>query len=147
MNMSQETEFICSHCGMNVPLDFNIGTKNRNHCPKCLYSLHVDDKISGDRRANCGGKMEPIAVTFKQEGLDKYGTEKQGEIMLVHRCKRCGKININRIAGDDDAELIFEIFNQSKDNINLANKLKEEGVALLDDSAETEVKKQLFGPK
>ena len=132
---------------MNVSQNFNIGTKNRNHCPKCLYSLHVDDKISGDRRANCGGKMEPIAVTFKQEGLDKYGKEKQGEIMLVHRCKKCGKININRIAGDDDTELIFKIYNQSKDNIDLLNELKEGGIAILGNTAEAEVKKQLFGPK
>lgn len=143
--MSQETEFICSYCGMNVLHNFNIGTKNRNHCPFCLYSLHVDDKISGDRRANCGGEMEPIAVIFKQEGLDKYGKEKQGEIMLVHKCKECGKININRIAGDDDSDLILEIFTQSKGDDKLSAELKKENIILLDSSAEAEIKKQLFG--
>lgn len=144
-NTDSKPEFICSRCGIDVSQDFNIGTKNRNHCPKCLFSLHVDDKVSGDRQANCSGEMEPIGITFKQEGLDKYGKEKQGEIMLIHKCLKCGRISINRIAGDDDPEAILKIYNQSKKNIELFSELKKERVVLLDDTAEAEIKKQLFG--
>jgi hypothetical protein len=36
--------------------------------------------------------MEPIAVWVKDNG----------EWALVHRCRKCGKTNTNRIAGDDD---------------------------------------------
>lgn len=143
--MTQQTEFICLHCKKNMPADFGIGTKNRNHCPFCLYSLHVDDKVSGDRKANCSGEMEPLAITFKQEGLDKYGKEKQGEIMLIHKCEKCGKISINRIAGDDNSDLILEIFKQSKGDDKLSAELKKENIILLDSLAEAEIKKQLFG--
>lgn len=143
--MNTMNEFICSHCKMSVPSDSGVGTKNRNHCPKCLYSLHVDDKVSGDRSANCGGEMEPIGITFKQEGVDKYGKEKQGEIMLIHRCVKCGRVSINRIAGDDDPDQILQIYNKSKEAIDLSNELKKEGISLLGNAAESEVKKQLFG--
>lgn len=143
--MTNQNEFTCSHCGLNVPADVGIGTKNRNHCPRCLFSLHVDNKVSGDRDANCSGEMAPIGITFKQEGKDKYGKEKQGEIMLIHKCIKCGRISINRIAGDDDPDQILKIYNDSKENIDLLNELKKEGVILLDNAAEAEIKRQLFG--
>jgi len=137
-------EFICSHCGFKIKSDFSIGTKNRNHCPKCLYSLHVD-VTSGDRKSDCKGDMMPIGLTFKQEGTDKYGRKVQGEIMLVHKCGQCGKININRIAGDDDPQEILKVFNASKDDIELRDELKKEDINLLDSSEEAEISKQLFG--
>lgn len=139
------SEFICSHCGKDIPVDFGIGTKNRNHCPKCLYSLHVDDKVSGDRNANCSGEMAPIGISFKKEGADKYGKEKQGEIMLIHKCIKCNKISINRIAGDDDPDQILKVYNESKENIDLSNELKKESITLLDNEAEPEIKRQLLG--
>ena len=37
------------------------GTQHRNHCPNCLTSLHLDNE-PGDRAADCGGQMEPVAV-------------------------------------------------------------------------------------
>lgn len=30
------------------------GSNHRNHCPNCLYSLHVDIE-PGDRESECGG--------------------------------------------------------------------------------------------
>lgn len=69
------------------------GTKNRNHCPFCLYSLHVDIK-TGDRVAQCKGLMKPIAKTLK----------KDGEEVIVHKCLKCGQLRKNRIAGDDSFE-------------------------------------------
>lgn len=53
--------------------------------------------------------MEPIGLTLKEEGFDKYGNKKQGEVMVIHRCLECGKISINRIAADDDNEKILEL--------------------------------------
>ena len=66
---------------------------HRNHCPWCLWSLHVDLTV-GDRRNGCRGLMEPIAVWVRPDG----------EWAVVHRCTRCKALRINRVAGDD-AEL------------------------------------------
>ena len=81
--------FVCAHCGQVVPAQAP-GTRHRNHCPWCLWSLHVDVR-PGDRRCGCRGPMEPIAVSVRPDG----------EWMLVHRCKACGVMRTNRIAGDD----------------------------------------------
>ena len=55
----ENTGFVCRHCGREVlPL---TGGSYRNHCPFCLYSLHVDI-IPGDRASECGGLMEPVGI-------------------------------------------------------------------------------------
>ncbi len=86
--------FICSHCNLKISLQAP-GTKNRNHCPFCLYSLHVDDQV-GDRKAKCKGDMKPIGKVFKPDG----------EEVIVHECVKCGFQRKNRIAGDDSLELV-----------------------------------------
>ena len=43
--------------------------------------------------------MEPISVWVRDEG----------EWALVHRCRTCGKLNVNRIAGDDEVKTLQEI--------------------------------------
>ena len=91
--------------------------------------------------------MRPIGLTFKHEGWDKYTYKpKQGEIMLVHRCTKCGKISINRIAGDDDPASILEVFAAS---LNLSKKLKNslqaKGIRLLVEKDRQEIQRQLFG--
>lgn len=90
--MKNKSSFICKNCGTKVQIKA-WGTKNRNHCPNCLYSLHVDKKI-GDRSSVCGGLMPPIGKVYK----------KDGEEVLVHKCSVCGKVRKNRIAGDDSIE-------------------------------------------
>ncbi|HLD51146.1 hypothetical protein A3K34_01500 [candidate division WWE3 bacterium RIFOXYC1_FULL_40_10] len=86
--------FNCSNCQKKV--DFNApGTKNRNHCPYCLYSIHIDIEI-GDRKNKCMGLMRPIGKLLKQDG----------EEVLVHKCETCGEVRKNRIAGDDDWDLV-----------------------------------------
>lgn len=142
--MPNKNEFICSHCSKTVAADFNIGTKNRNHCPKCLWSLHVDEKVAGDRKSDCKREMEPIGLTFKKS-MNKYDKSGKGELMLVHCCVKCGKININRLAGDDDSDLILKIFNQSKNNAELRTSLQKQNIKLLINDCESEIKKQLFG--
>ena len=51
--MSRKTEntaFTCLHCGRQV-LPLTNGSF-RDHCPFCLYSLHVDEEV-GDRMSGC----------------------------------------------------------------------------------------------
>lgn len=83
-------EFVCIGCGAKVPLEA-VGTTQRNHCPACLWSRHLD-LIPGDRAAACGGAMEPISVWVR----------KGGEWAILHRCGSCGVIHANRVAGDDN---------------------------------------------
>lgn len=81
--------FTCRFCGAKV-MPENAGTTQRNHCPVCLMSVHLDNE-PGDREADCGGLMELIAVWVRNGG----------EWAIVHRCKRCGKLSSNRVAADD----------------------------------------------
>lgn len=81
--------FLCRVCGQQVVPE-GAGSKHRNHCPHCLASVHLDVQ-PGDRQANCGGVMEPIAVWVR----------KGGEWAVIHRCKRCGALRSNRVAADD----------------------------------------------
>lgn len=143
---NQNTDFKCLNCGKEVSLDNLIGTQNRNHCPFCLFSKHVDLNIPGDRKAECQEKMEPVGLTFKKEGLDKYGKEKQGEIMLIHFCPKDQKISINRIAGDDDTEIILRVFQKSQNlDQEIKKELEKSGINLLEENDKQEILKQLFG--
>ena len=58
--------FLCTHCGRPVTAQ-GAGSDHRNHCPYCLYSKHLDI-TPGDREADCGGSMEPIAVWVRKNG-------------------------------------------------------------------------------
>lgn len=80
----------CKHCGRTV-VPQGAGSDHRNHCPYCLCSQHLDI-TPGDREADCGGVMEPIAVWVR----------KNGEWAIIHRCKVCGALSSNRIAADDN---------------------------------------------
>lgn len=82
--------FTCKVCGRLVVPD-GAGSDHRNHCPNCLSSQHLDVE-PGDRAANCGGVMEPIAVWVW----------KNGEWAVIHRCRICGALSSNRIAADDN---------------------------------------------
>jgi hypothetical protein len=109
----EKNSFRCIHCKQPVPIcRAASGVNNRNHCPYCLTSRHVDLYKPGDRRSHCRSKMVAIGVTLKRT-FKKYNGERQGELMLIHRCAGCGKLSINRIAGDDNANLIFDLFNES----------------------------------
>ena len=89
--------FVCVHCGRTV-LPAEAGTSNRNHCPFCLHSRHVDLR-TGDRRSGCRGLMVPIGIWV----------HKKGEWSILHRCERCGFIRSNRIAGDDNEATLLGI--------------------------------------
>lgn len=94
---SGEDSFTCKVCGRPVVLA-GAGTLHRNHCPNCLHSLHLDNR-PGDREADCGGVMEPIAVWVR----------KGGEWAIIHRCRRCGRLSSNRIAADDNPMKLMSI--------------------------------------
>ena len=89
--------FSCVHCG-SVITPPSSGTAYRNHCPRCLWSVHVDLCV-GDRRSGCRGAMEPIAVWIRGKR----------EWAVIHRCTRCGIIRSNRISGDDNELRLFGI--------------------------------------
>lgn len=140
-----EKFFICKKCGRKVPKKA-LGTKNRNHCPFCLWSYHVDEEKPGDRKSSCHGLMEPLGLTFKHEGFDKYGNKRKGELMIIHYCLICGKISINRLAGDDNPEKVMELFEKS---LLLPEKLveilKRNSIEIVGEEDRDEVKKQLYG--
>ena len=90
--------FKCKHCRRFIgPLP--CGGQHRNHCPFCLHSRHVDEQSSGDRLSVCGSVMAPIG-TFQRHN---------GEHVVVHRCLGCGFERFNRIAADDDFELVLAL--------------------------------------
>ena len=105
-----ETEgFRCARCGAFVIRDpLHSGVVNRNHCPYCLWSRHVDWQRAGDRMSACKGKMRPVGLALKRE-RNKYAAD-SGELMLIHACEECGQVSANRVAADDCAEEILAVF-------------------------------------
>jgi len=89
--------FRCGNCSRQIETAAP-GTANRNHCPYCLWSLHVD-LAPGDRRSPCHGTMEPVAIWVKRNS----------EWALIHRCQRCGELRSNRVAGDDSPIVLVSL--------------------------------------
>ena len=142
----RKKEFKCANCGAMVSLNREVsGVNNRNHCPYCLWSRHLDQRKPGDRLSTCRGRMEPVGLTVKHT-LKRYQAEKQGELMLIHRCAACGKLSINRIAGDDNAILLNDLFLHSQCMpLQLTERLAAEGILPLGPRDFTLVQSQLFG--
>lgn len=90
--------FSCGHCGAAVSNDAP-GTSHRNHCPSCLWSRHLDRNAPGDRETKCAGGMEPIAVTVRGKG----------RWVIVHRCVDCGRLRLNKTAGDDNTLVLLRL--------------------------------------
>lgn len=90
-----DEEFVCENCGEKVS---KLGYSCRNHCPKCLYSKHLDVN-PGDRLENCHGMLEPISVEV---------SSKKGYV-IIFRCKKCGAIRKNKSATDDNMDLIIQL--------------------------------------
>lgn len=89
-----DTGFTCVVCGANVP---PLKYSSRDHCNKCLSSLHLDI-FPGDRENDCKGIMTPIEVTYKS-----------GEYTIHYKCEKCGQTHNNKMAKDDSFEKILEI--------------------------------------
>lgn len=87
--------FVCQNCQKVVQ---PLVVSSRNHCPYCLYSLHVDIN-PGDRENDCKGLLVPIHVELNP---------KKGKV-IVFKCQKCGKIVKNKSAVDDSEKAILDI--------------------------------------
>ena len=90
-----DEEFICENCGKKVK---KLGYSCRNHCNYCLHSKHVD-KNPGDRSETCHGILEPIGIEI---------SGKKGYV-IIFKCKKCGAIRKNKVAEDDNMDLIIDL--------------------------------------
>jgi hypothetical protein len=141
-----DSGFHCNHCQAFISTDATLsGVQNRNHCPYCLWSRHLDLVEAGDRLAACKAAMKPIGLTLKQM-CKKYARTRHGEMMIIHLCTDCGGLSINRIAADDDAKTIMETFENSfrMDTQTIA-RLENSGVKVLQDTHRSIVSERLFG--
>lgn len=98
--IKNDDSFICANCGRHVE---PLGYSSRNHCPFCLWSLHVDEN-PGDRASECGGLMFPLRVE----------TDARKGYIIVHKCQRCGAVKRNRAAHlaknqPDDIKLLIKL--------------------------------------
>jgi len=84
--------FTCIVCGTEVK-----GTGYTDHCPNCLWSVHVDI-YPGDRQAECGGLMEPIGAMQQRRTWRIY-----------YRCQKCGYERFNDAVPGDNFEKIIEL--------------------------------------
>ena len=78
--------FVCAHCGREIHPE-GAGSNHRNHEEK------------GDRNASCHGEMEPLAIVSREDG----------DWSILHRCTRCGKLNLNRTLADDNPVLLTSL--------------------------------------
>jgi len=93
-------DFVCEKCGTEVK-----GNGFTNHCPKCLWSKHVDI-FPGDRALlrqgsagqACEGLMKPISAS-----------QNRGEWSIIHQCQKCDKEQKNKISKNDDFDEIVKI--------------------------------------
>lgn len=102
---TENTSFLCLKCTKQIEKLTN--GSYRNHCPYCLYSLHVDNK-PGDRGSMCRGMMVPVGLTYKS----KKGWQ------LIHRCQKCRILAVNKVAIDtiqpDDYQKLAQMLNPSQ---------------------------------
>jgi hypothetical protein len=139
-------DFKCAHCHVLVSSAHLIsGVNNRNHCPYCLWSCHLDLYAAGDRLSACKAPMRPIGLTMKL-GRNKYRRGARGELMLVHQCTECNALSINRIAADDDSETVTRLFQESLTLENQIHSLCQEyGIVMLKSEDTGIVYTQLYG--
>ena len=138
--------FRCAHCHIIVSSAHLLsGVNNRNHCPYCLWSCHLDLFAAGDRLSACKAPMRPIGLTMKK-GRNKYQREPRGELMLIHECVECKTLSINRIAADDDSATVMAIF---KESLMLGHQIhvicQQYGIVILNAKDTEVVYTQLYG--
>src|SRR5512138_1057286 len=139
-------DFRCAHCHAPVSSAHVLsGVNNRNHCPYCLWSCHLDLFAAGDRLSACKAPMQPIGLTMKR-GRNKYRLEARGELMLIHRCSACQILSINRIAADDDPETVMAVFQESFAlDHHVRGLCQQYGIAILNAEHTEIVSTQLYG--
>ena len=94
--------FSCENC--NKKVSKHPTGSARNHCPFCLYSKHLDENTPWDRLSICHWIMKPIGIDNKK---NKWW-------MLHHKCEKCGKEILNKVAEDDHFVEFIEKLNRIK---------------------------------
>jgi hypothetical protein len=90
-------EYNCENCGEKV-----MGGRYNNHCPKCLWSKHVDDKLPGDRASDCHGLMRPVGAE-----------QKGGRWRAIHVCMKCGVKRVVDLSDGDSVEVLVGLVARS----------------------------------
>ncbi len=88
-------DFICDHCRASV-----TGNGFTNHCPKCLWSRHVDI-FPGDRKSPCLGMMKLLSVE-----------KEKNNYILTHECVKCGYMKRNKMSVEDDFDVAIKAVKQ-----------------------------------
>lgn len=91
-------DFLCDNCKFGVS-----GNGYTNHCPRCLWSKHVDIN-PGDRMSECLGMMKPISTEYRGGGYT-----------IRHKCVKCGIEKNIKAAEKDDNELLIVFMRGSGD--------------------------------
>jgi hypothetical protein len=82
--------FICLNCKEEI-----VGDGFTDHCSNCLWSKHVDVN-PGDRKADCGGSMEPVGVKREGEGYT-----------IFYKCLKCNhSYRVKSFKKDNFEELV-----------------------------------------
>ena len=97
-----DNEFICRVCGKTVP---PLVYYSRDHCTKCLCSIHIDIN-PGDRANTCLGTLTPFDIETNKKGY-----------VIKYKCQKCGQIHNNKTAEDDSFKTILKVMNKTY-NIN-----------------------------
>lgn len=84
--------FECENCNQLIPKHPEWSA--RNHCPFCLCSKHVDDTLPWDRMSECHSLMRPVGIDYRK---NKW-------YMIKHKCSKCDKEILNKVAPDDKFE-------------------------------------------
>ncbi len=96
--VARDESFACAHCGAEVAPAQRTA---RDHCPRCLHSLHVDI-VPGDRAAGCGGLLVPVDAERRGDGF-----------RVRYRCARCGEERFNKalldVVDPDDWEALVAL--------------------------------------
>lgn len=144
-NLSSNSDFRCLCCRQVVSAFSGLsGVHNRNHCPYCLWSRHMDLNRAGDRLSACKAGMRPLGLTIKH--APKKYNQLSGELMIIHQCTECDRVSINRIAADDLAENLFEIYQYSRELEALIRcVLETNGIQALQAVDQQLVQSRLFG--
>lgn len=94
-----DNSFVCRVCGKNIP---PLRYSSRDHCTKCLCSIHVDIN-PGDRANSCLGTLIPIDVEVNN---------KKGYI-IKYKCQKCGQVHNNKTAEDDIFSSVLKVMNKT----------------------------------
>jgi hypothetical protein len=87
----KKENFECENCDENIK-----GNGYTNHCPKCLYSKHVDIN-PGDRLETCHGLMIPVDLIKRKKKLS-----------IIHQCLKCKIEKPNKVSPNDNLNLFQE---------------------------------------